>query len=97
MIEIHERFRIHPEYMQQAKEAARKQHMFGMEYGIKLKTLTDLATDFYTLVFVIEVNSFDEYLDLSSRIHATEEWKEWYKKFRACIVEGKRELYTIEQ
>ena len=95
MIEIREVFRIYPEHMKEAIDLAKEARDTGVKNNIQIRVLTDLSSEFYSLIFEIEARNFEEYLLVNNRIHATEEWKDWYIRFRACIVKGRRELFTL--
>lgn len=59
------------------------------------RVLTDLVTDFYTVVLEMTFDSLAAYEENSKAAMGEKDWQEWYQKFVPCVDSGHREVFTI--
>ena len=61
----------------------------------KIRLLTDVTGEFYTLVLEMEFKSLAEYEKGHSSNAASAAWKNWYKKFTPLVESGSREIFKV--
>lgn len=66
------------------------------EGGINTKIMTDIATDYWTVVIESEVENIGEFIGGLRTATASDELKEIMKGYLDLVESGKREIYIIE-
>jgi hypothetical protein len=61
----------------------------------KIRLLTDVTGQFYTLVMEMEFKSLADYEKGHSSVAGSAAWKSWYKKFSALVESGHREIFKV--
>lgn len=96
MIVIRNIFRIRPGAMKQALALVKRGQALTAQTGFsRSRALTDVAADFYTLVFEIECESLQQFEQGLSQNFGSAEWQSWYQEFTPLIQGGRREIFHI--
>jgi hypothetical protein len=96
MIRVRDVFQIEPERMQDAKALAGQMFdALGEEGRGRFTMMTDLVADFFTLVFESEHEDLATFESAFAGTMSNPDAREVYVKFRATIVSGRREIFTI--
>jgi hypothetical protein len=96
MILVRDVLKIAPDCMKEAKEMARQQRELAKRQGHpEMLIMTDLAANFYTLVFESRFDSLSHYEESMKRVMTSKEWQKLYPKLRKCIRGGQREIFSI--
>jgi len=61
----------------------------------KVRLLTDVTGQFYTMVLEMEFKSLSEYENGHRSTSASAAWRGWYKKFSALVESGHREIFQV--
>jgi hypothetical protein len=71
-------------------------HMKQLGFGrAPARLLTDLVSDFYTLVLEQTFDSLADYERSAGVLMANSDWKAWYQKIVPLVESGHREIFTI--
>jgi hypothetical protein len=96
MIRVRDVFQIEPVHMQDAKAlASRMFDALGDEGRGRFTMMTDLVADFFTLVFESDHEDLAAFEATFADTMSNPDAREFYVKFRATIVSGRREIFTI--
>ncbi|MDP2480712.1 MAG: hypothetical protein Q8W51_13145 [Candidatus Palauibacterales bacterium] len=96
MIRVRDVFQIEPEHMQDAKALANRMFAaLGEEGRGRFTLMTDLVADFFTLVFESDHEDLAAFESAFASTMSNPDAREVYAKFRATIVSGRREIFTI--
>ena len=64
----------------------------------KMRVMTDVSAErYWTVVSEMEVESLEKYAEMSKRSMEMKEFQEAMKGYHDLVVEGRREIYTIEK
>ena len=71
----------------------------GRQMGFgPMRVMTDVSAERYcTVVSELEVESLEKYADMSKQSMEMKEFQEAMKGYHDLVVEGRREIYTIEK
>ncbi|MFN8547873.1 MAG: hypothetical protein U0527_07900 [Candidatus Eisenbacteria bacterium] len=96
MIVIRDELRIAPEGMKTAREAvaAMLKIESGRELG-RVRVLTDLVGEYYTLVIETETESLSTYELWMQKLMPSDAWQKAYAGLRPLVRGGKRSVYTL--
>jgi hypothetical protein len=96
MIVIRNIFQIRAGSMKQAIELAKSgQELMNKDTFPKSRILTDIASDFYTLVLETECASLADFEQGIGKSFGNAEWQAWYQQFTPLIQSGRREIFQI--
>lgn len=96
MILVRDVLKIAPDCMKEAKQLARQQRDLARKQGYpEMRVMTDLAGNFYTLVFESRFDSLSHYEESMKRVTTSKEWQKLYPKLRKCVRGGLREIFSI--
>jgi hypothetical protein len=71
----------------------------GRQAGLgAMRVMTDISAErYWTVVSEMEVESLDKYAELTKKTMESKEFQEVMKGYHDLVVEGRREIYTIEK
>jgi hypothetical protein len=96
MIRVRDVFQIEPERMQDAKALAREMFdALGEETSGRFTIMTDLVADLFTLIFESDHENLAAFESAFGTVMSNPDARQVYAKFRATIVGGRREIFTI--
>ena len=63
-----------------------------------MRVMTDVSAErYWTVVSEMEVENLEKYAEMSKKSMEIKEFQEAMKGYHDLVVEGRREIYTIEQ
>jgi hypothetical protein len=71
----------------------------GRQIGLgPMRVMTDLSAErYWTVVSEMEVESLEKYAEMTKKAMDVKEFQEAMKGYHDLVVEGRREIYTIEK
>jgi len=71
----------------------------GRQMGLGAKrVMTDLSAErYWTVVSEMEVDSLEKYAEMTKKSMESKEFQDAMKGYHDLVVEGRREIYTIEK
>jgi len=71
----------------------------GKQMGFgAMRVMTDLSAErYWTVVSEMEVESLEKYAEMTRKAMEVKEFQEAMKGYHDLVVEGRREIYTIEK
>ena len=71
----------------------------GKQMGFSaMRVMTDLSAErYWTVVSEMEVESLEKYAEMTKKAMDVKEFQEAMKGYHDLVVEGRREIYTIEK
>jgi len=71
----------------------------GKQLGFgQMRVMTDVSAErYWTVVSEMEVESLEKYAEMTKKTMESEEFKQAMKGYHDLVVEGRREIYTIEK
>jgi hypothetical protein len=71
----------------------------GKQMGLgPMRVMTDLSAErYWTVVSEMEVESLEKYTEMTKKSMEVKEFQEAMKGYHDLVVEGRREIYTIEK
>jgi len=71
----------------------------GKQMGFgAMRVMTDLSAErYWTVVSEMEVESLEKYAEMTKKAMEVKEFQEAMKGYHDLVVEGRREIYTIEK
>ena len=96
MIIIRNVFQLKFGKAREAVELWRKgEALIQKETKTKVRLLTDVTGQFYTLVLEMESKSLTDYERAQNATFGSAAWRAWYKKFSTLVKSGHREIFHV--
>ena len=98
MIVVRDELKIAPEGMKTAKDAVAQMLKVEVARDMgRVRVLTDLVGEYYTLVIETETESLSTYEVWMQRMMPSDAWQKAYAALRPLVRGGKRSVYTLLQ
>jgi len=96
VIVVRDVLKIDPQHMKDVREQMLKMRELGKRLGYPaMRALTDLVSDYYTLVLESEFSDMGAYEKAMQSMLQNAEWQQAYGAIRPVVRGGKREVYTV--
>jgi len=95
MIVVRNIFQIKAGMMKQAVALIREGPPMTQREVVRTRALTDLVSDFYTLVLEMECETLGDFEKAMQTSFASAEWQAWYQRLTPLVQSGRRELMSV--